>query len=234
MRPTLAASGCQRNTKKSQWISYQFAAVPLEITKRIDHPTAHRVFIVLFSCARRGTFNPSHRYLAHEVKRCRQQVIRGIEILEAAGLIRVTRRKISATRNAPNVYEIVGLVKHGVKNVTEKIKAKLSTKAPEPAAPALTANLLAKLRARDEVIGFLRRYIQRGGHIERARQWRARRSAPGNFDGLGSMYLRNNPPDRAAEADRLHAERMAAWLNGNKEKVALYDAELAGLFGRKL
>jgi hypothetical protein len=189
MSSTLSAANSPVNPQNSNRpgtcpIGYVFVAVPEAMLEQVDHPTAERVFKVVYECTRRGWFDPPIRYLAARVKRCKQQVLRALAILEASGFIRIIRRKISAWRNDTNVYQIIFRSVGGDKNVTEVLNGRVSTntKASRPAAPipippsklqhendglkARARWLESKLAAATQKAESVLRYCQRGIQID--------------------------------------------------------------------
>jgi DNA-binding Lrp family transcriptional regulator len=141
-----------------------YAKVPEDMLERLDHPTAERVYRALCECMRRGWFDPPIRWLAARVKRSYMQVTRGLNRLKAAGYIRWVRRRISRTRNATNVYVLVGVT---ITHVIEKQKREVKTKAPR------AARAISSPRKRSyEELEMRVRYYERG---ERNARWRNKR-----------------------------------------------------------
>lgn len=230
MSSSVAASQSQSNVNFQPAINYEFAAVPTAILDEIDHPTALRLIVVLYDCIRRGWVDPPIRYLAARVDRCRKQVERALAILETAGRLLITRRKISPARNGTNVYAIPGFSpsqklseKRDDTNVAEVLTPDdANTKAPRPAAPDLSpffGKIKIKFSAALEQIGFHkdradraekrlaeerqfhREWNQQGEQIHQSRECRSRRREAEERMAADIRTLRFREPVTPAEVE---------------------------------
>lgn len=162
-------------------ISYPFSPVPDSMLERLDHPTAERLYRALCSCIRQGWTDPPVRYLAAQIRRSYMQTMRGLKILEKAGYVRRIRRRISRTRCATNVYEIIGFSNVNVteKQSREDLKAKASRARRIPR-PRSTSEMHTRLRWAQNRIASLEtrvKYYERGQQIEQARLWSSQKDA---------------------------------------------------------
>lgn len=164
----------------------------------IDHPTAEHIYRIVCECLSRGWNDPPIRYFTARVNRCYRQVLRALAILERSGRLLIHRRRLSATRNGTNIYEIPD-IQGGCDtgNVTEKQKQKQipSTPAPPALIPAFEA-LKSRLRRALEENTFLKKWNERGAHIHQARGWRKNRD-------LQAMRMQQQAMVGTAEAFRL-------------------------------
>ena len=224
-------------------VNYEFAAVPAEMLDQIDHPTADRVFRVLYECIRRGWVDPPIRYLMSRVKRCYRQVLRALEILEGRGRIRIVRRKkLGAIRNNTNLYEVVGLDRSD-KNVTEVLKEKsIKAKVSSPTASTQQHRKLAQENGslqthntwlQNKVAGLVKQvqYYQRGVQISTAKGWK---NTVDQLAAINRTVTRHTSPeffDLYAEIARLSDEHNSAFTEGNKRKAAEIQSKIDALLG---
>ena len=154
-------------------ISFPFAPAA------IDQLPATQLLVILQECISSGWNDPPIRYLRARIHRCYRQVLRLLAILEKSGRLLIRRRRLSATRNGTNIYEIPqagGGCDMG--NVTEKQKQKQIPSTPAPPAPIPAFETLkTRLRRALEENTFLKRWIERGTQIHQARGWRKSRDS---------------------------------------------------------
>jgi hypothetical protein len=166
-------SKCESSVTRLARVSYAFVPVPQNIGEVLT-PSEERLYRALIALAQRGLVEPCIRVLASIIKRSVRTVQYLLRSMARKGLLEIIERRISACRNAPNLYKLIGLVFHrgeGAIFRTEKNGKLLKTTTPAPERGAggrpdrSIEALLYELRQKQDEIDSLRMqktYADRG------------------------------------------------------------------------
>jgi hypothetical protein len=228
---TLADQSFVNRSPRLARVSYAFVPVPQNIGEVLT-PSEERLYVKLIGLAQRGLVEPCIRVLASIIERSVRTVQRLLRSLERKGLLAIIERRISAYRNAPNIYKLLGLVFHGGvgdKNATEENRKFLKTTTPAPERGAggrpdrsSAALLYENRRLQDEVdsLRTLGRYTENGNLWAKFKGWRENKRSEADrmrSEALVGVY---NAPVLTAEQQR-EEKRLWAEL---EEEIREFDA----------
>jgi hypothetical protein len=209
-------------------VSYAFVPIPQNIGEVLT-PIEAKLYGVHISFAQRGIIGPCVRVLAAIIKRSERTVQRLQRSMERKGLLAIIERRISACRNAPNLYKLIGLVFQGGvgdKNVTEKHRKLLKTTTPAPERGAggrvdrSIAALLFENRRLQDAVDKLRKLAEytENGHLWAKFKERGR-SGAARMASAASLGVWNGPAVPDSEWEPLRArEREREALRRAKER----------------
>lgn len=150
-------------------IDYEFEPIPSRILNQVDNPRSIQLLMAISWCLRHGIHSPCVRLLASMTKCTRQWAHKLLKALEKANIIRITRRRISATRNDTNIYQIVGFNPRQPEFTEGLVQEKQRQAESLKAQVRRLGNRLA------EQAKFFKDYINRGQQIRQGRQWQEKK-----------------------------------------------------------
>lgn len=230
-------SSCESSVTRLARVSYAFVPMPQNIGEVLT-PSEERLYGVLIALAQRGIVEPCIRVLASIIKRSERTVQRLQRSMALKGVLEIIERRISACRNAPNIYKLLGLVFHrgvGDKNVTEKNGKLLKTTTPAPGRGArgkpdqsheALRYEIRRLQDKLDSERMQRAYVDRGKLHTEGKEWRLSKALERTRIAAAACIGRYMGPETpidwaAVEAAQQRERERVATLKAEAERVRL-------------